>query len=200
MNFKERVRVISERLLDMAGFPSSPRNQAPYRFSNDLQRTLAHLAATDGDHSRLLQALASGVLRVQAEGSEGVPFHQSAAGTVSVRVSEYGGRIAITFPDGCIVATPLWAGVLADLSVKMVESTADEYNLVTASFKMIEVNVGYGGTDPNITVGGRVTSGSADIPQWELPKGAVIRGFLAHQYFYIASTTGDAEVYLRKWE
>lgn len=109
MNFKERIRVISERFLDMAGFTSSPRNQAPYKFSNDLQRAIAHLAAFDGTYSRLLRTIESGVLRVQTEGSSHLPFQQGDTGHIKIALHLIGTAAAKTFPLGVIVSTPLWA-------------------------------------------------------------------------------------------
>lgn len=107
-NWRERIRVLTDRVFDLAGLPTSPRNQAPYRVSNDLQRTLAHLAASDGVNSRLLRALESGVLRVSAEGYDEVPFSQGASGEIRSLMTNVSGVVVIDNPIGIPIVSPLF--------------------------------------------------------------------------------------------
>jgi len=109
MNWKERIRVVSDRLFDLAGLESPGRNQAPYKLDNDIKRVLAHLAASDGTYTRLLRALESGVLRVSAEGSEYLALLQDTSGRVKIDLSTFDESAFLSFPIGCVVATPIWA-------------------------------------------------------------------------------------------
>jgi hypothetical protein len=64
-------QVLWTTLLNVAGVDKQPREVRGYRLSNAVQRSLAHLAAQDGNDSRLLLCDSSGNLYIRVAGSAG---------------------------------------------------------------------------------------------------------------------------------
>jgi hypothetical protein len=64
-------QVLWTTLLNVAGVDAQPREVRGYRLSNAVQRSLAHLAAQDGNDSRLLLCDSSGNLYIRVAGPAG---------------------------------------------------------------------------------------------------------------------------------
>ncbi len=198
-NWKLRIRAVTERFFDLAGFPSSPRNQVPYRLTNDVQRSLAHLAGFDGKHSRLLRLLETGVLRVSAEGASGTSFLQTSRGEMRVGLFDGDGLPYLCFPAGCLVVSRSVEVVPQTAGGDINESVLDEMDFGTVAARTVEISVAPGGTDAVIEIGSRTISGLGGVPLYALAKGSFVRVQWEWQYMYIVSSTGDAQLRVRWW-
>lgn len=199
MNFRERIRVFSERFLDMAGFTSSPREQSPYRMSNDLQRSLAHLAAFDGQYSRLVRALESGVLRVSAEGNKNIPLGQDISGPLDVNLRLVHGLSIDVFSGGTLVTLPIWGGETPGHAILHTATGASTttYDFVDATNRCVLV----GPVKRDLVVYESETPADLTRPlcAFTTESGEPRIGHTAYRYLDFVNAGADVDVLVRAW-
>ncbi len=198
-NWKLRIRAVTERFFDLAGFSSSPRNQAPYRVSNDVVRALAHLAGHDGTHSRLLRCDEGGRQQIRIASSVGECDAFVDYGALQVTVKRVGVSIVVNKPSGCMVVSPSAEVLKQAAAGDVIEGVLNEMDFGTVADRIVEISVGPGGTDAVIEIGSRTISGVGGVILYALAKGSFVRVQWQWQYLYIHSVTGDGVVYVRWW-
>ncbi len=68
MEFNEHSQIFSSSLLDLKESGLQPLYIGPYQIGNVVQRSLAHLAGTDGTYTHLIRCNSSGQLQVTISG------------------------------------------------------------------------------------------------------------------------------------
>lgn len=198
-NWQERLRILVGKTLELVGVDGRPQDQAPYRLSNDVQRVLAHLAATEGGKTALLEKVANG-LKVEIYGSrDGIPVYLGSAGQVMTEPMGSEGKQFMTVCEGTLITTPVEAGINPDAAAVIVESVSDELSIAAHVPAVVEVQLLEGGTDATAEIGVRPTSGGDNTAEYELQKQQVVRFHTSLDYVYVVSTAVDARARVKVW-
>lgn len=199
MNWIERIRVVSDRLFDLAGLESLGRNQAPYKLDNEIKRVLAHLAATDGTRTRLLRMLESGVLRVSAEGSGLAPFMQGSDGSIVSKIIFAPGKFLLDFPERCALVTPVWGAQSPDVSVfhtaTGVSTTSYDFNDIVDRLVIL------GAFQENINIYASASAGAKTTPLAAFTVGSAEPQVVhsGDRWLDFENAGSDKDVLIRAW-
>jgi len=198
----EKTRTLATRLLDILGIePYHEQSQAPYRVSNECHRCLAHLLGQDGSGSRLLLCDSNGRLSVVAVGSDGNPLMQSAFTGLFTSLLNISYGALNSWPGDVLGVAGIRETKVPDQTVVLAEAgSGAEYDLGYTGVWLVEMQLGFDGTDDYASVGAESGPGYFDLYKYQVSKGQIVYWVQAERRVFLLSSSYDAVAFMKAWD
>jgi len=198
--WRERIRLITDRLLDIAGLSDPDQDQRPYQVGNDLGRTLSHLVAQDGEVSRLVRLDDNGRLEIKNFGNKDLPLYQDSSGRPLVSLDRCNNYPIPTVPNGVMSIMPYIQTHLPTDAATLDLSVAQHIDMATKTDRICRITGRFAGTEPYCLVSDGSGAAAPVNKLGYVDTYAPLVVFSEEQFLLFGSATNDGTVTATWWE